>query len=367
METATAGLRAALALLGPVAWIDTSVASSNNDRGRPSTQKVTRLAQVLRSVRSNQSDVAHVPVSQNVPGLLRDLTVIGAAKMPVIAYLHGGAYGSLIAAGGVRGVLMRLAFARVVGIACLYDAQCEELRSVGVRQPMLAVGNVAPRTFVSPRPSQSPQVPFRVLFLGQLSRAKGFDILCEAVRDLDALAVTAVGDWIYRDRNLGLGDLSRNMRLPPNVAVHPPAPPTEIPLLLKQHDVLVLPSHSEGMPMAVLEAMNAGIPVIASMVGGLGAFARDGYITPLRTVDSQSLKRALLQVWTSYADALVRADQARQMVQQRYTESEIACRVAQLVEASGRFQRRGLGQPAVGYGVAAWVSARSNSVRRHGR
>ena len=335
METATAGLRAALALLGAVSWVDTSVASSNDDRGRPSMQKMARLARILRSVRSIHCDVAHVPVSQNVPGLLRDLTIIGAVKMPVIAYLHGGAYGSLISAGGVRSILLRHAFAHADGIACLYDQQCEELRSVGVREPMLAVGNVAPRTFQSLQPSQSPHVPVRVLFLGQLSRAKGFDVLCEAVRDLDAFAVTAVGDWIYRDRNLGLGDLTPNMRLPRNVAIHPPAPPDEIPLLLKQHDVLVLPSHSEGLPMTVLEAMNAGLPVIASMAGALADFARDGYITPLTAVDSESLRRALLDVRSSYPSALTRAGRARQMVQHRYAEEEIASRVAQLVDAVG--------------------------------
>jgi len=50
----------------------------------------------------------------------------------------------------------------------------------------------------------------------------------------------------------------------------------DVPELLAAMDVFVLPSHSEGMPNALLEAMAAGKPVVATRVGGSAEIIRDG-------------------------------------------------------------------------------------------
>lgn len=72
---------------------------------------------------------------------------------------------------------------------------------------------------------------------------------------------------------------------------------TEINCLLSKTKVYVLPSYDEGMPMALLEAMSYGIPVITTDVGGIPTVVsneKNGFI--IKPGDTQSLKKYLLQL-----------------------------------------------------------------------
>ena len=68
----------------------------------------------------------------------------------------------------------------------------------------------------------------------------------------------------------------------------------DIPKWLSAMDVYVQPSHFEGVPNSVLEAMAAGLPVIATKVGGVPEIVADretGFLVPLN--DQESLTRAI--------------------------------------------------------------------------
>jgi glycosyltransferase involved in cell wall biosynthesis len=74
-------------------------------------------------------------------------------------------------------------------------------------------------------------------------------------------------------------------------------PRAQLPDLLARTDVVVLASHWEGLPVALIEAMSAGKPIVASRVGGnpeLVADGDNGLIVP--PADADQLAEALIRL-----------------------------------------------------------------------
>jgi glycosyltransferase involved in cell wall biosynthesis len=123
-----------------------------------------------------------------------------------------------------------------------------------------------------------------VFCVARLSPEKGIDILLENARKLPKVQFIIAGDGPERE-NLEKNS-SQNVTFLGFVK--------DIPNLLAQADILCVPSRSEGLGLAALEAMAAGVPVVASRVGGLPEVIRDGETGLLvPPEDSEALHLAL--------------------------------------------------------------------------
>lgn len=125
--------------------------------------------------------------------------------------------------------------------------------------------------------SSTSERPVRFAFLGRLGERKGCYDLVKALALLDSdvrahLQVVMAGD----------GDVDGVRRAAQNAGVESAL---EFPgwidqntraALLSSADVLLLPSHQEGLPMAVLEGMAAGLAVLTTPVGGIPDVIDDG-------------------------------------------------------------------------------------------
>lgn len=111
--------------------------------------------------------------------------------------------------------------------------------------------------------------------LGNIRPAKGYDILLEAARHLADLPVALViaGEG---ERNGLLGELlARRRELGLEGSVHFIGYRSDKAAFLHALDAFVLSSTSEGLPLAPLEAMACGIPVVATNVGGVPEIIED--------------------------------------------------------------------------------------------
>ncbi len=94
----------------------------------------------------------------------------------------------------------------------------------------------------------------------------------------------------------------------------------DVPDLLAALDIFVLPSHSEGVSLALLEAMAAGLPVIASRVGGLPEVVTDGdHGLLIPPQDPEALAAALARLLDEPAWAKKLGENARRQVEENFS------------------------------------------------
>ena len=108
--------------------------------------------------------------------------------------------------------------------------------------------------------------------------------------------------------------------------------PEEIPRLMAGARALVVPSIYEGMPLVILEAMAAGLPVVASRVSGIPEVVQDGesgWLVPPE--DIWALVAALEAVQRDPAEARRRGLVGQALVEASATPAEAANRWSALV------------------------------------
>lgn len=132
--------------------------------------------------------------------------------------------------------------------------------------------------------------------VGRLNEAKQQHLLLQALRRLLDLGVPAalvvVGDGPLR---AALDELTHELALSPHVRLL--GARSDVPDLLAAMDVFVLPSRTEGWSLALVEASAAGLPIIASRVGGNPEIVRDGetgLLVPPAEVDALAVAMAAL-------------------------------------------------------------------------
>lgn len=146
-------------------------------------------------------------------------------------------------------------------------------------------------------------------WVGRLSAEKGPDVMVDAVSVLAPMGIrfSMVGDG-------RLGDALRRraaMRgVTPYIRWHGVVP--EAARYLPAFDVLTLSSRTEGTPIVLFEAMAAGVPVVATAVGGIPDVVSDREALLVPPGDLAALTRAILQVRDDPVAAEIRATQARE-------------------------------------------------------
>jgi glycosyltransferase involved in cell wall biosynthesis len=201
----------------------------------------------------------------------------------------------------------------------------EEWAKVPAAKIVIIPNAIDPADFSrSPIPATDAR-PYPIGFLGRLDPVKRVGDLLDAVGELgDLVHLHVFGDGPERENlQRRIGELKLNGRVTLHGVV---SRPQEV---LGKIGLLVLPSVSEGMPMVLIEAMAAGVPVIGRDVPGVRDVIVDGKTGLLA---KSSLAEEISRV---VKDALLRRmliENAAQSVRERYTWDIVLGRYRQTLE-----------------------------------
>jgi glycosyltransferase involved in cell wall biosynthesis len=279
-------------------------------------------------------DLVHVHVSTKGSLARKSLAVAVArvARVPVVLHVHSGGffYAQREPASLPRRIqdrTLRWVLGSSNMVIALTPAWERRLKARGPIRRSRVIPNAPDLTVPAKTRSSSPK--HLVLFLGHLYRAKGVYDLLEAFavinRERPSLRLVLAGEG---PELRGLRSRAEQLGIDAVVDLPGWVGSTDKAELLATAACLVLPSHNEGLPLVLLEAMIAGVPVLATAVGGVPDVVedrRDALLVPPN--DVPALADALIAVLddAQLAARLCNAAQRRALAE--YTPDAMAQRV----------------------------------------
>jgi glycosyltransferase involved in cell wall biosynthesis len=181
----------------------------------------------------------------------------------------------------------------------------------------------------SVRPARASNA-FRVATVGNVRHVKGHDIFikaaAEVVRRFPQVSFSIAGEVLEPAYFAELQSLVRDLKL--SERFHFVGGVTNIAEYLSSADIFVLPSRSEGFSNAIIEAMAASLPVIATDVGGNAEAVKDGvngFIVP--SEDSAALAEAICVLLGDSSRAVQMGAAGKTLVAEKFTTSAMMSRI----------------------------------------
>ena len=299
------------------------------------------VGDMRRTLASIDPSIVHIHFASSGSALRKMILadMVTRAGRPLVLHAHGGYFDQFhrklpaFLRRTVDGILQR---------ANVLIALSPRWRDFYVNECEVSPSHVA----VLPNPVRwTPDIPNRAgrttvqfVFLGRMSQKKGaydlvnaFAAMPEAVRARARLTLAGDGDL----------EALRKLAEPfgERVRVLSWIDSSERERLLAESDVFVLPSYNEGVPMALLEAMAAGLPAIVTPVGGIPDVLRHGVeglmVEPSRVADlSAAMTRMVTHDGERNASGRRAHDRARSFDVHAYARSlaDIYQRIAPVAE-----------------------------------
>ncbi len=317
----------------------------------PLARSLSPLAQakaflsLVRLIRRERPDLlhAHMPIS----GVLARLAA-WTCGVRVVAYTcHGFLFNQ---PGPLPRRLVSLLLEWIAGRVTdhyftVSDEEAADARRLRIHDGAIGIGNGRSPAAFHPDPQRraqiraslgTPQERVVVIVVSRLVRHKGHPELLAAMAQVPEAELWVVGDRLTSDHGETLDAAFEAAARPDALGprLRRLGYRTDIPALLAGADIFALPSHFEGLPMSVIEAMLCGLPVVATAIRGPREQVLDGQtglLVPPRTVDALGAALGRLAADPALRRGFGEAGRARALG--LYDEDRVVARTIELLGA----------------------------------
>jgi len=280
---------------------------------------------------------AHMPIS----GFLARLAA-RIAGVPRVAYT---CHGFLFNQPGpwwrrALGLVMEWLGGRLTDVTLTVSTEeAADARRLWIARRAVPVGNGRDPARFRPNPAARarvrqalgvPEAQVVIVIVSRLVRHKGYPELLAAMRDVPGAELWVVGERLPSDHGADLEPLFDASGLGPRLRRL--GYRADIAGVLAAADIFTLPSHFEGLPMSVIEAMLTGLPVVATTIRGLReqvADGRTGLLVPPATVAPLATALARLVADPALRASMGAAGRARAVLM--YSEAAVLARTLDLL------------------------------------
>ncbi len=246
---------------------------------------------LIRAIRRERPALVYMPMVTNRFGFVRDCGFLILSRLfcdgPVIVHVHSNDFDQFYSRRNpIKQRLISRTLALATRVILLSERWYRFFATFLPKEKLTIVQNSIDQELAReleriPVPAEDSSDAVHVLFLGALGRRKGVDDLLRAAALIkEQERVVTIFDLCGPEDVKGeldmLHDLSRSRNLEEMVRFHGPVAGRRKTQMLRQADMLVLPSHKEGMPLVLIEAFAAELPVISTPVGSIPEMLRDG-------------------------------------------------------------------------------------------
>jgi glycosyltransferase involved in cell wall biosynthesis len=172
---------------------------------------------------------------------------------------------------------------------------------------------------------------FLITTVGHIRRVKGHDLFIKAaaavVQQFPEVTFSIAGDVLEPEYFAELQALVRDLQLSAHFRFDGGV--SNLRQHLSKADIFVLPSRSEGFANAIVEAMAASLPVVATNVGGNAEAVEDGvsgFVVP--TEDPAALSAAILRLLSNPSQARAMGLAGKNLVAEKFTTEAMMSRIA---------------------------------------